>query len=825
MGCPPAMVLERFSEGRLNPKTYQHVVEHLETCERCAAAITPVNPPTDPTVGEADDNAPTQMVQSGPVPVAWPDSVSGSGSGPVSTRKPGEPLKWAAIPLDDPTGGTGAQWAETDQSYEARRIGAGTEQMVMPRGTPLGRYILLEPLGSGGLGVVYAAYDPELDRRVAIKLLRPGVHNMGDGANTDRLLREGQAMARLTHPNVVTVHDVGRVGTEVFIAMELVDGLPLSKWIRRGPHPWRVVRDVMVQAGRGLSAAHASGLVHRDFKPGNVLVTFDNWEKPNGVRVLDFGLARAIQGAEVPPDIRATRQSSLDISNSGERPLLDEDLTHHGTIMGTPQFMAPEQFRLGRVSESADQFAYCVTFWLALYGTRPFETDDILQLPGLAERGMFSDPKDRRGVPQWLHKALKRGMSGDPSARFSTMDALLHEVQRDKRSRRRQWVVLASAIFASAGGAAGLALAMTPEVSVEERSQVDQIVEEAREAASKSFFVYPPPDEPELPTAYRRVLELEELSGGVEATARQRAAELREEFANTLVRLGDQYFDRPGGKAFAADYYAAALIFDAENDRARERTTLTPGEVATLRDKASDAGFSQAELVAAESLAVLAEDDEQVRIKRLATMYERSESPAPSTSARLESLLTDEETEAIAQVVRRKGGKKTRKKSPAPAATPSEPQIPKLEDPAVDKDAAEDETTVEAAAAPAAPKRDRGKSAEIAKDGMKALRSAQLAHAEQLFHKSLGYDKRNATALAGLAEVAFEQGSYERAVKFGRKAVAASPKSGRFRIILGDAYFKTLSYPSAKREYQKAKELGHPRAKSRLDQLAQKTGN
>ncbi|MBC8070542.1 MAG: serine/threonine protein kinase, partial [Deltaproteobacteria bacterium] len=153
------------------------------------------------------------------------------------------------------------------------------------RGDVLGRYVVLDKLGSGGMGIVYAAYDPELDRKVAVKLIRPGVRGRTEVARA-RLLREAQALARLSHPGVVAVHDVGTFEDQVFVAMEFVDGVDMAQWARRGKRSWRDVLGIVRQAGEGLAAAHAAGVIHRDFKPENVLIGNDG--RP---RVLDFGLA------------------------------------------------------------------------------------------------------------------------------------------------------------------------------------------------------------------------------------------------------------------------------------------------------------------------------------------------------------------------------------------------------------------------------------------------------------------------------------------------------------------------------------------------------
>ncbi|MEO8551086.1 MAG: protein kinase, partial [Kofleriaceae bacterium] len=243
----------------------------------------------------------------------------------------------------------------------------------------LGRYVLLARIGVGGMGEVYAAYDPELDRRVALKLLHR--------ARGDELHREARAIAKLAHPNVVAVFDVGRADDVPFVAMEHVDGVTLREWLR-APHKPTQILDAFVQAGRGLAAAHAAGLVHRDVKPSNLMI-----DRDGRTRVLDFGLA-------------------------------------DGSAGGTPGYMAPEQARGEPVDARADQYALCVALWEALSGERPGE-------PPVA-KGMLAY------VPDRAVRALRRGLSQDPAARFQTLDALLGELHPASR-RHVPWLIGASA--------------------------------------------------------------------------------------------------------------------------------------------------------------------------------------------------------------------------------------------------------------------------------------------------------------------------------------------------------------------------------------------
>jgi tetratricopeptide (TPR) repeat protein/tRNA A-37 threonylcarbamoyl transferase component Bud32 len=271
---------------------------------------------------------------------------------------------------------------------------------------------MLDRLGGGGMGVVYAAYDPELDRKIAIKLVRASAISEA----RDRLLREAQAMARLSHPNVIAVHDVGTVDDEVFIAMELVDGDALSKLIKEQPRAQDELLSLFLQAGRGLAAAHGAGIIHRDFKPDNVLVG-----KDGRARVLDFGLARAA-GED---DSKAAVIDVTDETDISGQKALASPLTRTGAFMGTPAYMAPEQMTGKATDARTDQFSFCVALYEALYGERPFGGDTMVALAHNVLNGDLRPvPKDSK-VPARLRSALLRGLSAKPDDRFPSMEALL----------------------------------------------------------------------------------------------------------------------------------------------------------------------------------------------------------------------------------------------------------------------------------------------------------------------------------------------------------------------------------------------------------------
>ena len=333
------------------------------------------------------------------------------------------------------------QLGPTPQVAGAERIRAGVRaalfgdrQPTEPRAEPetepledavpdrLGRFRVLERLGEGGMGVVYSAYDPELDRKVAIKLLRPGPggSSQSGSSGAGRLQREAQAMARLNHPNVITVHEVGTLEHQLYVAMELVDGGTLSAWLTERERSPDEVLSMFVQAGEGLAAAHAAGLVHRDFKPDNVLIGRDG-----RVRVLDFGLARA--GTSRSPEAERA-QSSLIVHREGSNSALETPLTRTGAVMGTPAYMSPEQ-HLGHATDArSDQFSFCVALWEALLGERPFAGKTYVEVATAVVKGKRRDPPSNR-LPRSVISALQRGTSTDPAHRFETMQDLLIQLR------------------------------------------------------------------------------------------------------------------------------------------------------------------------------------------------------------------------------------------------------------------------------------------------------------------------------------------------------------------------------------------------------------
>ncbi|HVR61702.1 MAG TPA: serine/threonine-protein kinase [Polyangia bacterium] len=341
--------------------------------------------------------------------------------------------------------------------HTASEVAATHDSEVgLARGAAIGRYIVLEMVGKGGMGEVYAAYDPELDRKIAIKLLRQRLEPARNGEDAQtRLMREAQAIAKLSHPNVIVVYDVGTFAGRVFIAMEFVDGHTVSYWMHAEPRSWADTLKVFIAAGHGLAAAHEKQMIHRDFKPDNVMVRNDGQ-----VRVMDFGLARLSgsektpEGALAPPpghphrvappaasdlvdqDLESTRELRTSATQLPQRPdtttPLAANLTRTGSMLGTPAYMAPEQF-LGRAIDArTDQFSFCVALYEALFERRPFAGDTLFGLTANVVQGVLTPRPSQTLVPDWLEKALLRGLSVAPDDRWPSMDALLTELERNR---------------------------------------------------------------------------------------------------------------------------------------------------------------------------------------------------------------------------------------------------------------------------------------------------------------------------------------------------------------------------------------------------------
>ena len=399
MDCPNETTLVALADGRLPRAQAETIERHARTCARCSARV-----------------------------AAARAAAAGDETGTLANVAGFEVRPRAAVHVD-----AGAE------SWPAPRFAADVAELE--RGTPIGRYTILALVGKGGMGEVYAAYDPELDRKIALKLLRA---RSADVHSRTRLLREAKAIARLSHANVVVVHDAGTFDERVFIAMEFVDGETLKDWLAAAPRTRREILAVFASAARGLQAAHAAGLVHRDFKPHNVMVG-----KDGSVRVMDFGVARQVDaggGADAGdgPDAAAPADDPRLLFPSSPN---DLSFTRTGELVGTPLYMAPEQFQATRTDARTDQFSFCVALYQALTRAHPFAGDSIDVLVQRVLTGEIQPPPARHDVPTWLRRVLVRGLAVDPANRWPSMAVLVEALEQDPARARRRW-----------GAAAGIAL-------------------------------------------------------------------------------------------------------------------------------------------------------------------------------------------------------------------------------------------------------------------------------------------------------------------------------------------------------------------------------
>ncbi|HZN92716.1 MAG TPA: serine/threonine-protein kinase, partial [Myxococcales bacterium] len=472
--CPDAAVLARYHEQKLGAEMTRNLYEHVKTCQHCQRRLARLD--LLARASAQDNNTDDEETVAGN-----PGGPGSSGAFTMVEDPRARPTDPGAIPAMKDTRPSKELLLLKEQLRESRELRESmgfrlrkdkdkerekekelqkekepqkekarenkdparpiTGTQYLEKGARVGRYVIRDVIGVGGMGAVYSAYDPELNRRVALKVLRTrkrsGGANMSEGSS--RLMREAQAMARLSHPNIVTVFDVGSWEGEIYLAMELVDGTTLTSWLAEKKRPWKEVAKVFLYAGRGLAAAHAAGLVHRDFKPDNVLVG-----KDGRIRVMDFGLARPAGGPDDEPEDEESSVSGLK-----EQSLLNSPLTRKGILVGTPVYMAPEQFLNEPIDARCDQFAFCVALYEALYGVLPFQGETVEDLAHAIVAARLPALPLKRAVPLVVHRVLRRGMRSEPKDRYGSMDKLLRALDWGIHFRPRASAAAAVAALAA----------------------------------------------------------------------------------------------------------------------------------------------------------------------------------------------------------------------------------------------------------------------------------------------------------------------------------------------------------------------------------------
>jgi tetratricopeptide (TPR) repeat protein/tRNA A-37 threonylcarbamoyl transferase component Bud32 len=405
--CPSDAALEAFARGVGDPGSRAELAAHIRECANCQARYLPM---------ALHNSALTQTNFDSPAARNRKHSRDTPVQRKLVTDAPG---------LED-----------THVSGERQAVDLTGSSIQ--KGEALDRYVILDRLGAGGMGEVFSAWDPVLDRKVAVKVLRPDFEGSELGEELkERLLHEAQALAKLSHPNVVTVHDVGLAGDRVYLAMEFAEGRTLKQWLEQKPKPsWQSTLEVFLAAGEGLVAAHTQGITHRDFKPDNVVVGSEG-----RVRVMDFGLAHG-------------RTEKTDTPGGTRR-----SITGPGAMLGTPAYMSPEALHGQATDFRSDEFGFCVALFEAFYGFRPFEgaTPGALVVEIEANR-VRPAPRDTK-VPRRIHQLLLKGLRSNPAERFQTMRALLIQLGR-RRSAQEQRLAVGS-VAALAVLAAALTLLAT----------------------------------------------------------------------------------------------------------------------------------------------------------------------------------------------------------------------------------------------------------------------------------------------------------------------------------------------------------------------------
>lgn len=676
-------------------------------------------------------------------------------------------------------------------------------------------------LGQGGMGVVFEVRHLDIERRYAAKLL----NLESTPQRRQRFQQEARTISQLGSPYIVEVFDFKRLpdGRLLFL-MELVDGPSLSQVCRdSGPLALPRLVGLARQVCKGLHDAHERGFVHRDVKPDNLVLgrAADGREQ---IKLVDFGLA-TLQG------------------NRGKR---------RGG--GTPAYMSPEQCQGLATDIRSDIYSLGASLYELATASLPFDGEDEASVKRQHLEDLPEPPSSRveGGLEPGLDALILRCMAKQPEDRYADaveLEAALIELQlelrlrtpfddlpaptldderrqrqlssglaqllgEDQRRQRRQWgigaVLLAALGLAAVLGVRAQAQAQQAEQQRHEAELV-ALRERAEQAAAHACWIYPPADDPAGDTAYRVILDIEELHI---QTALDTGSELREQFTTTLIGLGDTYWDAEGGRSFAADFYAQAVVFTPGHERALARSRLGVTELMRLRSRAADGDFSRYELDALRLLQTLADPDEDDRRATLAALYHEGEL-SERQAAKVGRLLGDP--------VVRSGD--TLAPEPAPTDPEAEAAAERLEDAGETGETGEtddDELATSTARDPRPGAKDS--SPKLLASAKRAFDAGRSDEAETLYRKALARSARNVDALVGLHHIHFDRGEYRKALDFVERAVELRPKRASLRMYAGDACVKVLDWTCARKHYRKAKALGVARAQDRLDLVDEQSG-
>lgn len=722
--------------------------------------------------------------------------------------------------------------------------GVDKVRLTPGKAVPGTRYRIVRWLGEGGMGVVYEAEHVDIERRVALKILRFDLSQQPH--MVDVFKAEAKAAGRLGSKHVVEIYDFGELRDgRLFFAMELLEGANLCP-SGDGPQiPPSELIGILRQVCKGLARAHEAGVVHRDVKPENIILARGS-DGRRWVKLVDFGISSML----------AAGQEWLS-----------------GRISGTPHYMAPEQIMLEAFDHRLDIYALGCTAYELLTGRPPFRAETVeavlhQHLAEIAEAPSKVCPD--AGIPAALDVLISRCLAKRAEDRYadaSDLEAALCEVQiaagfvtewddlplpdipdTERRERIRQampsgepvakrgwtWPLLAGASTLAAMGL-GLFLAFGRGPSEEAQSLVDTLTIEARRAASTASWLAPAPGRPEGDSAYHKILAIEGIEGQAESFADARGQELRVDFSQTLARQGHQLWEH-GARQLALVYFLNALVFDPMNDEATQRIDLPAPIIAGYIARAKDGELSGEEralnLFAAAEVESNAETRDTLASQAESVLQEMggdgSERAILLTQALPVSARRARDERAIQSHRRARADAEPEVIPPPPdlaAVAPDLPPPPPQRDSLLDAGDNKKPRQGVAKATLGADARDPEHAQALANEGSTALLAGRRREAASLFHQAIASDRRNTTALMGLADVYFDTGETQKAVDYAEKAVEAAPGNSGFRLKLGDAYFKALRYNDALRQYEEAKVKGSTRAAGRIDKVRDKIGS